>query len=209
VDHLGPPEPALDAGEGASLSWRMTTGHEPLPAVRHALPWAGRLLFVAGGLTVIALPTMELGRALWPVTAFSLVPAAIILGAAAIGVLLVLAGLLGEAQSWSYPPRTLVVERRLWRRVSQSRLTGRDISSIEVEHVANSEGPDTWRVVVVPLKAVDRDGRRTRHTYRTHGFRSQAEVEAGRRALIRHLGLANEAELIGADEPRHGASGVL
>jgi hypothetical protein len=194
VDHLGPPEPALDAGEGASLSWRMTTGHEPLPAVRHALPWAGRLLFVAGGLTVIALPTMELGRALWPVTAFSLVPAAIILGAAAIGVLLVLAGLLGEAQSWSYPPRTL---------------TGRDISSIEVEHVANSEGPDTWRVVVVPLKAVDRDGRRTRHTYRTHGFRSQAEAEAARRALIRHLGLADEAELTGADEPRHGASGVL
>ncbi|NYZ63203.1 hypothetical protein [Luteimonas deserti] len=171
----------------------------PLPAVRHALPWGARFLFIASGASLALLPLHELGPAAWPLGWASLPAGSIIVVAGGIGTLLVLAGVLGEARTWAYPARALVIERRLWGRSWETRLAADDVADVAVEHVVNSEGPDVWRVVVVPRSAMTGPGRqaRRRATYRSHGFATRADAQAARRALIRHLGLRLEPETDG------------
>ena len=165
-----------------------------LPEVEHSLPWVVRLVLIALGVAVAVLPARDLARALWPPSIMGLLFGVIVIGAALLGLLLVVAGLFGEAQRWSYPPRTIVIHRRRWRGQSQTRLMARDISAINIKHHRDSEAPDIWRVELVQRDSVPpaRESRRmfqVRTALETRGFATQEEAEAARQMLLAHLGI--------------------
>ena len=160
-----------------------------LPVVRHGWPWPLRVLFGALGLFAMVMPAWELGRGLWPPSIAAPVFAIIIGGAASIGIAMLRAALAGEAQAWRFPPQALVVDCRAWRSAWEVRLTAHDIGAIETRRIDSGEGPDVWRVAIVPkstdsgLRMAGRNG-----AFETGDYASEAYAERVRAALSQHLG---------------------
>lgn len=132
----------------------------------------------------------ELGPGLWPLNIGTPVFAIIIAGAATVGGFLVAAGVRGEGQRWSFPPRAVVIHRSGWRSERHTRLTAADLAGIEVRRNENSEGPDTWRVVLVPalhvpIEGVDLAARST--VFVSQEFAAQATAEDVRQRVVEHL----------------------
>lgn len=168
-----------------------------LPNVDITLPWLGRVAMIAVGIAVIWLPVNELARVLWPPNLLSLLAGIIILGAAFIGLLCMFAGIFGEAQRWSYPPRTVVIQHRRWLGQWQTRFMARDIAAVEIRHRTDSEAPDTWRVALVPVvnKKTAVGGSRFRHVrtaFETRDFATQEKAEIAGQALRAHLEMSRE-----------------
>ena len=165
-----------------------------LPEVNHALPWILRLVLVAIGIAVIVLPARDLGRGLWPPSLMRLLVGVIVVGAAMLGLLLMALGVFGEAQRWSYPPRTVVIHRRRWGAERATRLMAGDVAGISVRHKKDAEAPDTWRVVLmkhdcVPLSRAQRRIFKLESALETHDFKTLEQAAAARSALLEHLGL--------------------
>ena len=168
-----------------------------LPDVDIKLPWLGRVAMIAVGMTVIGLPASELTRTLWPPNLLSILAGIIILGAGCVGVLFMVAGIFGEAQRWSYSPRTVVIYRRRWRGQWQTRLMAHDIAAVEIRHRQDSEAPDTWRVELVPVDKKTNAGGdsrmfRVRTAFETRDFPTQEKAVIARQALLAHLQMSRE-----------------
>ncbi len=163
-----------------------------LPEVEHSLPWVARLVLIAIGIAVAALPAWDLASGLWPPSTMSMLIGVVMLVAALVGLLLVVVGVYGEAQRWSYPPRTVVIHRRRWRGEWQTRLMANDIAAITVKHIRDSEAPDTWRVALIQRDHVPR-ARKPRRVFsvstalETRGFKKHEDAESARQALLAHL----------------------
>jgi hypothetical protein len=138
--------------------------------LRHVVPapLGMRVVLVGGGLFVLVVSSLELGRALWPPSLAGLFFALILLGAFSVGIPLIAAGLLGPSMRWTVSPRHIEIVLanpfRDWR-VS---IGPGGVASIAVEE-AEGDGPSTFRVV---LRTVE--GRR--YEMRSYGSRAAAET---------------------------------
>ena len=161
-----------------------------LPMVRHGFPWPLRVAFGMLGVFAVVMPVWELGRGLWPLSIATPVFAIIIGGAASIGIAMLRAVLAGESQVWTFPPHAVVIHHKAWGRERAMRLTANNVAAVEVRRFEASEGPDPWRVVIVPkptesgLRMAGRNG-----VFETGDYTSAAYAERVRRALIVHLQL--------------------
>lgn len=176
-----------------------------LPEVEHALPWALRLVVIVVGVLAILVPARELTGGLWPPSAIGLFFAIFLMGAAAVGVPFIRAGLSGEAQRWTYPPRTLLIHSRGLRTAWQTRLTARDIAAVEIRRIRYSEGADAWRVAVLPKDILAGARVRGRISQRQAAFEpgdfaTSESADAARQALPTHLGMDNNGAGSFADD---------
>lgn len=168
----------------------LPTPDDDLPVVRHGLPWPLRLMVAGFGVFAMVVPAWELGRGLWPLSIATPVFAIIIGGAASIGIAMLRAALEGESQVWLFPPQVVVIRHKAWGRSRDMRLTVHNIAAVEVRRFEASEGPDPWRVVIVPkptesgLRMAGRNG-----VFETGDYTSAAYAEKVRRALLAHLGM--------------------
>lgn len=161
-----------------------------LPQIHRSLPVAVRLLLIASGVATIVLPLWELGHGVWPLNIATPVFALIIGGAATLGCLFIEAGLRGEGQRWSFPPGCIVIHRSGWRRERETRLTAADLVSIDVRRNENSDGPDTWRVVLVPSLHARIEGAEFAARaimFATPDYATQALADDVRARLVEHL----------------------
>lgn len=161
-----------------------------LPDIHRALPLGLRVLLIAFGVAAIGLPLWELGRGLWPLNIATPIFAVIIGGGATVGWFFILAGVRGEGQRWSFPPRTVVVHRSGWRSERETRLMAKDLVAVEVRRSDMSEGPDTWCVVLVPALDVRIDGIAFGDravVFSSQDFHTQADAEAVRERIVAHL----------------------
>lgn len=167
---------------------------DALPVVEQPVPLVLRLILIAIGIAAIALPASELWRAVWPFNVMSLIVGAIILGAAFVGTLFIAAGVSTGGQRWRYVPRTVLIERRLWRKVWEVRLTTREVAAVEVFQDPPGD-PDRWRVRLVPAGTAPVAVRNVREasTCETALFDTREAAEGARRALLAHLGMDDAA----------------
>lgn len=187
-----------NACRGIWLPWRMPphdTSALPdadLPLVSRIIPWPFRVLLVAFGVFAVVMPAWELGRGLWPLNIATPVFAVIIMGAAFVGIHLVMAGLSGWSDVWTYPPGAIVVTRRGWGRQTTQRLTATHVARVEVRWLEEAEGADSqWQVVVVPKLTFSGLGAKAGPggVFDAGSYGSQDYAERIRRALLDHLGL--------------------
>ncbi|MCB6178282.1 hypothetical protein LHP98_09080 [Rhodobacter sp. Har01] len=154
---------------------------DDMPVIERPMPLVIRLGLMAAGAFAVVMPVWELGRGILPPNLLSPFFALIVGGGVAVGVAFVAMGLTGEGQVWRYPPGAVVIERRLWRKVWETRLTAADLTAVTVVRDASSDGPDTW---VVRLE------RGVAPAFESHGF-LKAKFAAAAAARIRaHLGMA-------------------
>ena len=168
----------------------LPTPDDDLPVVRHGLAGPLRVVFAAFGVFALVMPAWELGRGLWPLSIATPVFGVIIGGGASIGIAMIRAALGGESQVWSFPPHAVVIHHKAWGRERAMRLTANNVAAVEVRRFEASEGPDPWRVVIVPkptesgLRMAGRNG-----VFETGDYTSAAYAERVRLALIVHLQL--------------------
>lgn len=154
---------------------------EDLPQIARPMPPALRLVLLAVAALVAYLPLQELGRAIWPLHVASPILAMMILAALVLALALAILAIFGEGQSWRLPPQAVVVERRLWRRVWETRLTRADLRDVAVRAHFDTDGPYTWSVTLTL-----RDGRR----FESQGFTTPEQARAICDRLRAHLGMA-------------------
>ena len=190
--------PGVEFDDGLWLPWRMpshdATGltDTDLPLVSRSIPWPLRVLLVAFGAFAIVMPAWELGRGLWPLNIATPVFGVIIMGAAFVGFHLVMAGLSGWSDVWTYPPGAIVVTRRGWGRQTTQRLTATQVAGVDVRWREEAEDADTqWQVVVVPKSTFSGLGAKAGPggVFDAGSYGSQAYAERIRQALLDHLGL--------------------
>jgi hypothetical protein len=165
---------------------------DDLPLVRRGFPWPIRVGCVLAGAFAVVMPLWELGRGLWPLNIASPVFAIIVGGAGYVGVQFIRAGLSGWGDEWTYPPHTVLVQRRAWGRLTTTRLTRTNVAAIEVRRSEDSDQDDApWQVVIVPrpmfsgLAAAAGAG----GVFDAGCYGSRDYAERVRRALHGHLGL--------------------
>jgi hypothetical protein len=118
--------------------------------LRHFVPtpMAMRVFLVACGLFVLIVSTLELGRAVWPLTLGGLFFLVILLGAYSVGGPMVLAGLLAPTSRWTVSPQRIEIALdnpfRLWR-VS---VGPGSVAGFELRESDNDGGPSSWYVVM-------------------------------------------------------------
>lgn len=152
---------------------------DPLLIAR-PLAIGARLVFIAIGAFVILVTLWELGAALWPPNLFTPFFGIIVGGAWFVGGGVLTAALKGEDQRWRFEPGRIVVERRVWSKLTENMVTGEDIANIVVIHDASNDGPDTWFVRLQLKGGTDFD---------TQEFGSPAYAEKIAAQIRRHLGL--------------------
>lgn len=163
-----------------------------LPLVSRSIPGPLRVLLVAFGVFALVMPAWELGRGLWPFNIAIPVFAVIIMGAAFVGFHLVMVGLSGWSDVWTYPPGAIVFTRRGWGRQTTQRLTATQVAGVEVRWREEAEDADTqWQVVVVPKPTFSGLGAKAGPggVFDAGSYGSQAYAERIRCALLDHLGL--------------------
>ena len=163
-----------------------------LPLVQRGLPWPLRVLLVAFGVFAMVMPAWKLGRGLWPISIATPVFAVIIMGAAAVGIHLMVAGMSGWGDVWRYPPGVIVIERRAWGKETTLRLTSTNIATVEVREWADAEDDDArWQVVVVPKPTFSGLAGRAGQggVFDAGHYGSQEYAARIRQALLDHLGL--------------------
>ncbi|WAC64281.1 hypothetical protein OVA13_05765 [Pseudoxanthomonas sp. SL93] len=165
---------------------------DDLPLVRRGFPWPIRVGCVLAGAFAVVMPLWELGRGLWPLNIASPVFAIIVGGAGYVGVQFIRAGLSGWGDEWTYPPHTVLVQRRAWGRLTTTRLTRTNVAAVEVRRSEDSDHDDApWQVVIVPrpmfsgLAAAAGAG----GVFDAGCYGSRDYAERVRRALHGHLGL--------------------
>lgn len=163
-----------------------------LPLVRREFPWPIRVGCVAAGAFAVVMPWWELGRGLWPPNIATPVFAIIIGGAGYVGFQFMRPGLSGWGDVWTYPPRTVLVQRRAWGRHTTTRLSSANVAAIEVRRSEDADHDDApWQVVIVPkptvsgLAAIAGAG----GVFDAGRYGSQAYAERVRQALAVHLQL--------------------
>lgn len=163
-----------------------------LPLVRREFPWPIRVGCVLAGAFAVGVTLWELGRGLWPLNIASPFFAVIVGGACYVGVQFIRAGLSGWGDTWTYSPRTVVVQRRAWGRSTSTRLSATNVAAVEVRRHEDSDHDDApWQVVIIPrptfsgLAAFAGPG----GVFDAGSYGSSDYADRVRRALQDHLGL--------------------
>ena len=163
-----------------------------LPLVRREFPWPIRVGCVAAGAFAIGMTIWELGGGLWPLNIASPFFAIIIGGAGYVGLQFIRAGLSGWGDHWTYPPHTVLVQRRAWVRQTTTRLTTTNVAAIEVRKSEDADHDDApWQVVIVPRPTFSglAEAAGAGGVFDAGSYGSQDYAERVRRALHDHLGL--------------------
>lgn len=126
-----------------------------LPLVRRAFPWPIRVGCVVAGAFAIGITLWELGGGLWPLDIATPFFAIIIGGAGYVGVQFMRAGPSGWGDVWTYPPRTILVQRRAWGRRTTTRLSTANVAAVEVRRSEDADHDDApWQIVIVAKPTV-------------------------------------------------------
>ncbi|MGB6117463.1 MAG: hypothetical protein WBF87_04515 [Mesorhizobium sp.] len=112
-------------------------------------PLALRLALVAVGLFVICITIYELGGGVWPINIASAFFLFMIFGAISVGGPIILAGMFGWDEEWITEPGRITIARRNPFRAETIRIATEHIDSLTVIEREQSEGPNTFAVVLL------------------------------------------------------------
>ena len=143
-------------------------------------PMPMRVVLCAVGAFLLYIVPHDLWREVWPWNGLSPVFGAMVLAGVSGGVMAVYTALFAPALTLTFRPGVLEVGTVTpWGRRRQ-RVPVSSIAGIGVEHVTDSDGPDTWRVTISPSAGPRLSSR---------SFTSQQEAEDLARALRAKLGM--------------------
>ena len=148
------------------------------PSLRIEMPvpvWL-RAVFILIGLFVVGVPTWELHRGVWPLNFTTPFFLFIILGAGAVGLPAIAAGLAGWASTWTVERGLIRIEKRNPFIVRHYRLAPADVASLEVVRKQAMEGDDTWAVALVSSAG---------ERFESHDFPTRQAAEAQRDRIAR------------------------
>lgn len=166
-----------------------------LPQIDRITPRTHRVVLMAAGIALLAWSLRALWQGSWQLDPLSLVGILIALGGIGAALLLIVASLAAESRErWQYPPRALVIHRRVWGREGEIRLDAANVASIQVLHLTEFDMPDRWRVTVRPRAGMAVTRSRwvlPDHVsvFETDDFASREAAEAAQHVLREHLGM--------------------
>lgn len=146
--------------------------------LRHVVPtpWVMRIFLIACGLFVLGVSSTELWRGVWPVTLFGLPFAIILIGAFAVGIPMILAGLLAPTVRWTVGPQRIdIALANPFREWGISVAPG-NVAGLEILEGDGDGAPSTYKV---ELRTVA--GKR----YETREFQSRETADQLRRDIER------------------------
>ena len=146
--------------------------------LRHVVPtpWVMRIFLIACGLFVLGACSTQLWRGVWPATLFGLPFTAILIGAFAVGVPMILAGLLAPTVRWTVGPQRIDIALNNPFRDWGISIAPGNVASLEIFEGDGDGAPSTFKVV---LRTVA--GKR----YQTREFQNRDTAEQLRRDIER------------------------
>ena len=112
------------------------------------LPIPMRFFLGACGLFCILVPTLDLGRVLLQIGWWTPFIGVIVIGAWAVGGILLAAAIMGETQRWQFEKGELILSRKSLLKRSTEIIRVSDVERTEIRAVEWDSGPNTFSVVL-------------------------------------------------------------
>lgn len=111
-------------------------------------PWLVRALLSVAGAFVLLITPYELWRGVWPLNVTTPFFGFMIAGGMSIGATAVWAGLWAPSAALTFSPGRIDIELRNPWGVHRRTVRSEEVLAFEVEEQENSEGPNSWYVVI-------------------------------------------------------------